>query len=662
MNFSRILFSFLTGLLLSLFLALTFFHLRDFPSPIDRLFLVLVPTLAFGIFLHQTFFSPSAQTRNHPSPVANPHSLLSIPHSPFPTLYSPFSILYSLLSFLPTLALTSAATGFLREVLRTPFGMFLFALAFMTMGTTIGYFLIPRAAQSLRNGFLNKPLNLILALSLPAFLIAVTLSALQFPALFVTEYIRVPQEWLPLFLLTALASIFLSLYIITHYASRITHLLHPFDFAQGKPSSFILHHSPGLYASALFLLIQLVIARALNHPALDHNTVLFESDAGPWMTILASPESAPINRAVHPLSLILIRPLVRLISGPLGEHYALGGMIAVSAVSALCVFMTWLIVKRATNSKTYAFTFAILLGSTATHLLFGALTENYIFGAAALIFFFLLVQKNETRFSFLVPAGLLLFGITITNIVQGLIALFFNKFGFKRLAQYALCVFALGVLLTLAVGILYPKSQTLFFLPNDIAFEFNFANPDNAGVLSDPIRFSDPQSVARKLNVVSRSILLYGIIAPDVIESVSEKPPFPTIDLKTFDVRQKTLAPYRGLSNLPLALWLILLGGAFIMFVKNTRASRHTPLMLGLLGAIGFNLLMHLFYGTELFLYASYWVYALVFFAALGLSDFAEKTWMQWGLAAIVLAIMLNNYFFVASIFRALDPFYAAFP
>ncbi len=98
------------------------------------------------------------------------------------------------------------------------------------------------------------------------------------------------------------------------------------------------------------------------------------------------------------------------------------------------------------------------------------------------------------------------------------------------------------------------------------------------------------------------------------------------------------------------------------MFVKNIRASKHTPLMLGLLGAIGFNLLMHLFYGTELFLYASYWVYALVFFAALGLSDFAEKTWMQWGLTTIVLAIMLNNYFFVASIFRAIDPFYAAFP
>lgn len=629
MKFSRIFFSFLTGLLSSLFLAVTFFHLKDFSSPVDRLFLVLVPALAIGILFHQTFPALS-------------------------TLYSPISTLYYLLSFLLTLTFTYAATGFLREVIRTPFGMVLFTIVSMTTGTTIGYFLIQRAAQSFRTGFLSKPINLLLTLSLPAFLIALVISASQYPSLFVTDYIRVPDEWLPLFLLTALASTFLSFILITNYGLRITRLLHP--------SSFIIHHSIGLYASFSFFLIQLILARSLNHPALDHNTVLFESDAGPWMTILASPESSAINRSVHPLSLILVRPLVRLVASPMGEHYALGGMLVVSAVAAACVFMTWLFVKRAANSDTYAFIFAILLGSTATHLLFGALTENYIFGAAALIFFFLLIQSNESRFSVLVPAGLLLFGITVTNITQGLIALFFNKFGVKRLVQYALCVFALGVLLTLATGILYPKSQTLFFLPNDIAFEFNFANPDNAGVLSDPIRFSDSQSVTRKLNVVSRSILLYGVVAPKVIEATSDKPPFPTIDIKTFDVRKKTLAPYKGLSNLPLALWLILLGGAFVMFAVNARKSRHTPLMLGLLGAIGFNFLMHLFYGTELFLYTAYWVYALVFFAALALSDFAEKTWMQWRLGIVALTIMLNNFFFVSSIFRALVPFYAAFP
>lgn len=629
MKFSRIFFSILTGLLTSLFLAVTFFHYSDFPSLTDRLFLVLVPALAFSLFYHQTFPAISAWTRNLQPQISTPHFLLS---------------------FLVTLNLTYGVIGFLQSVLRTPFGMFLFTFVLMAFGTTIGYFLVRRATESFRTGFLSKPLNIILTLSLPVFWGVLIFNAAQYPSMFSMDYIRVPQTWMPLFLLTALTTAIFSLFLISRCSSLIP------DF-----SSLILH-LPGLYAAGMFFLIELIISRALNHPALETNTVLFEADAGPWMNILASPESAPINRAVHPLSLIIIRPLIRLVSGVMGEHYALGGMLVVSLAAAACVFMTWLFIKRAANSSAYAFLFATLLGSTATHLLFGSLAENYIFGAAALIFFFLLIQNNETRFSFLGTAGLLLFGITITNIAQGFIALFFNKFGVKRLIQYSLLVLSLGILLTITVNVVYPKHITFFFVPNDIAFEFNFVKTSRAGVLSDPIRLSDPQSAARKLNVVSRSTLLYGIVAPGVIEVVSEKPPFPTIDLKTFDVRTKTLAAYRGLSNLPLVLWLVLLAGAFAMFIKNLRTSKHKSLMLGLLGALGFNFLMHLFYGTELFLYTSYWVYALVLFVALALSDFAEKDWFQWGLTIFLFALMVNNFNFIYNIFRALAPFYTSVP
>ncbi|MCB0100689.1 MAG: hypothetical protein KDD74_01500 [Anaerolineales bacterium] len=629
MKFSRIFFSALTGLLTSLILALTFFHYSTFTSPIDRLFLVLVPALAFGILYHQT--SPAISTWAK-------------------TSHFPLSTFHLLLSFLVTLNLTYGAIGFLQPVLRTPFGMFLFAIIILTVGTTLGYFLVQRAAESFRNGFLSKPLNVLLALSLPIFWIALIVNASQYPSMFAIEYILVPPAWMPLFLLTALASAILALFLIPNTSSLIPN------------SSFIILSSknlPGIYASAFFFLIELIISRTLNHPALEKNTVLFEADAGPWMTILASPESAPINRAVHPLSLILIRPLVRLVSGFMGEHYALGGMIAVSLVAAACVFMTWLFVKRATNSSTYAFIFAVLLGSTASHLLFGSLTENYIFGTAALLFFFLLLQSKETRFSVLVPAGLFLFGITITNIAQGVIALFANKFGFKRLVQYGLTVLSLGILLTAVTDIIYPNFITLFYVPNDIAFEFNFVNsPD--GNLSDPMRLSEPDSIIRKFNVVSRSIILYGAVGPDVIEATSDKPPFPTIDLKTFDVRARKFASYKGIANLPLVLWLILLGGGFMLFLKNIRSSKHAPLMLGLFGTISFNFLMHLFYGTELFLYTPYWVYAFVLFAALAWADFADKKWFQWILALIVIVLMLSNFNFVAEMFKALAPFYAS--
>ena len=634
MKFSRVLFSVLTGLLVSLFLASTFFHLSDFPSLIDRFFLTFVPAAVISLLLFEGFPFLSTWMNRVKTSISTPHFLLS---------------------FLVTLIITYGFVGFLQKPLHTPFNMALFTVVFTTIGSVAGYFLIQRAAKSLRKGFLSKPINLLLVLSLPVFLATLIASALQFPSMFVWEYIRVPPAWTPLFLLTTLTSAIFSLFLITHY----------FPFSN-RLSSFLslpsfLHNVPGLYAAGMFFLIELIIARALNHPALTYNTVLFEADAGPWMEILASPQGGAINRSVHPLSLLLIRPLIRLVSSVMGEHYALGGMLVVSMVAAACVFMTWLFVKRATDSKTYALLFAILLGSTSTHLLFGSLTENYIFGAAALILFFLLLQSGEKRFIVLVPAGLLLFGITITNIAQGVIALFFNKFSFKRLLQFSVLVLAAGILLTIITNLLHPNKQTLFFVPNDIAFEISFVKSTD-GNLSDPVRLSEPQSIIRKLNVVGRSIFLYGIVGPQVIEAVSEKPPFSTIDLKTFDVRTRNLASYKGLSNLPLTLWLVLLGTAFVIFIKNIRYSKHTSLMLSLLGALGFNFLLHLFYGTELFLYTSYWVYSLILFVALTFSELAEKHWFQWGSALIIFALMVNNFGFLVSILRALAPFYAATP
>lgn len=629
MKFSRIFFSVMIGVIASFFLALTFFHFIDIPSIIDRLFLTLIPAFAFSLLLYETFPAISAWTVR---------------------IRSQFSIPYSLISFLFSFILTSGFVGFFHEVLRTPFGMILFASISLTIGNIVGYYLVKRAVDSFHSGFLHKQLNLVLVLSLPILWVVIIFAASQFPSMFIWSDILVPQEWMALFIITSLFAWICSLAILEKIETRGLYQ----QFQHTKAYQFISQNLLGFYAGGMFFLINLILARTLNHPALSYNTVLFEADAGPWMKILASPESASINRSVHPLSLIIIRPLVRFVSGLMGDHYQLGGMLVVAFMAALCVFMAWLFVKRATDSKAYAFLFSILLGSTATHLLFGSLTENYIFGAAALIFFFLLIQSGEKRFSVLVPAGLLLFGITITNIAQGVIGLFFNKFGFRRLLQYLVLVISLGVLLTVSTSILYPQAETLFFVPNDLAFEFNFVKSAQPTPITTRL--------VEKFQVLSRTMFLYEAVGPKPLEVVSDKPPFSTIDIKTYDVRTGELSPYKGISKLPLVLWLILLAGALAMFAKNFRSSKHTPLMLGLLGALGFNFLMHMVYGTELFLYTPYWMYALVFFIALALSEFAERSWLQVGLTLFVFMLMANNVWFLFTIFRGLAPFYAATP
>jgi hypothetical protein len=292
-----------------------------------------------------------------------------------------------------------------------------------------------------------------------------------------------------------------------------------------------------------------------------------------------------------------------------------------------------------------------MLGSTAAHLVFGSLTDTYIFGAASLVFFLLLIQAKETRFSVLVPAGLLVFGVTITNIAQSVIGLLFNRFGFKRLIRYGMTLAAAAVTLTFVTSALFPNRQTFFFVPGDIAFEGNFVKP---------VHESAVESLKRKAEVVSRTMLLYGVAAPKPLEVTTDKPPYPTIDLKTYDVRTDKLASYKGLGNLPLALWLILLAGSFVFLIKGWRTSPRLPLILGLLGSLAFNFFLHMNYGTELFLYSIFWTYALVFFVALALADLAGKTGFETALAIFLLILMTNNFWFIFTILRALAPFYAS--
>lgn len=535
------------------------------------------------------------------------------------------SIPHFLASFLTSLWLAFILLGFLNPVLDSHLAIVIATLIVMIIANVLIYILLRSMPSSLLR---SNPY----VLFLPIFFVGVIYICLQFPVMFKWEYISIPQEYLLTFIICSIIS-GLSSYLFTQKINIET------------------KNGQGIYLGIIFFFIQLILARALNHPALSHNVVLFEADAGPWMEILASPQSSPINRAVHPLSLIIIRPLMRIVSFWMGEHYPLGAMLVVSATAGLCVFMTWLFIKRATESDTYAFLFATLLGFTASHLLFGSLTENYIFGTASLIFFFLLIQAKENRFIFLVPAGLFLFGITITNIVQGVIGLLFSKFNYRRLIQFCVYVLTLGILLTLFTYYLFPRAITLFFNPNDIAFELGFVK-----VVGE----TPESSFVEKFQVSARTMGLYGVVAPKPIEAISEKPPFPTIDLKTFDIRTHALASYKGIANIPLGLWLILLAGSFITFIKNFRISKHLPLMLGLLGTLGFNFLMHLFYGTELFLYTPYWIYALVLFIALSLSEYSENAWFHVGLSVIIFIITINNFNFIFSILKVIAPFYSA--
>ncbi len=660
--------------------AVIFFDYSGYQRWMDRAFLVSAPTLAIG-FLLFLIFPPLWQWIRQRQPAVllvlgtlavTGAAAVVLPVAVSPVYYlgaaslaialfavilpaAPFaermrakhSMWHFSIGFLLALVFSYGAVGFFAGALKTISNALIFTVVLVSASSLLGYSLVRRAANSFRGGFLHEPLNILLFFALPLFLLAIISVGMFFPSILLREHLTIPAEWFGLFVAGALVSGVWGIGLLEQFELRGLGE----RFTQTKLYEFVNENLPGLYAGGAFFLVNLVIARALNHPALSVNTVLFESDAGPWMFILGSPSGDAVNRSVHPLALTTARSLVRLVAIFLGDQWMLAPILVVSALSGLCVFMAWLFVKRATGVKSYAFIFSILLGSTAAHLFFGSLTDTYVFGVTSLIFFWLLIQAKENRFAVLVPAGVIVFGVTVTNIVQGVIGLFFNKFDVRRLVRLCVFILAVGVALTAFTSMVYPRWQTFFFVPADLAFEKNFVKP---------VYESPAERLVGRFKIVSRTMILYGVTGPKPIEVIAHKPPRSTIDLKTFDPANNIYASYRRLANVPLAMWLMLLAGAFLSFARGLRSSEHTPLMLGLLGSLAFNFILHMNYGTELFLYSLYWTYLFIFFIALALADFAGRKWFEAILVLFVLALMVNNAWFIFVTLRELAPFFAA--
>nr|MBP8048561.1 hypothetical protein [Anaerolineales bacterium] len=560
---------------------------------------------------------------------------------------STHSMTHYFLGFTLNLVISYGVIGFMGGVFSYRFDVIVFSILITIIGSLIGYYLVRRASHSLRNGFLSNPLSLFLVISLPVFLAAILYLSLQFPSMFSLAYIQIPVARFGMFISSAVVAGAWGLPLLEQFEARGYYAA----FKQTKTFAFIKENLPGIYAASLFFGINLIIARALNHPTFSINSIVFEADAGPWMSILGFPEGHDVNRAVHPLVLITLRPFVGLIQLFTADKWFLGPIIAVAAMNGLCIFMAWLFAKRATQKDSYAFVFAIILGVTAAHMLFGSLTETYVFGMTSLILFFVLVQADEKRFSVLVPAGILVFGITVTNIAQSMIALFFKKFGFWKLVYYGVIVLTISIALTAFVSVLYPGNQTFFWVPADLAFEGRFSKPIYVGPMD---------RVIEKFGVVGRAIFFHGVVAPTPIEDFTRKTTDPLIDFKTHDYHEHVYAWYNGAAYVPVALWLTLFAGAIFLFFKNIRSSPHVPLMLGLLGSIAFTYFLHMNYGTELFLYSPYWTYLLIFFIALAYVDLAGRRWFESVLTIFAVTLMINNAWFIFIILRGLAPYLAA--
>ena len=508
-------------------------------------------------------------------------------------------------------------------------------------GTIIGYHLAGRAAKSFRLGFLHSPIVIVVVLALPIFVAWVIYLNSQLPTMFTaTDVLLNPGRFLSAIMTVGLASFGWSVLALEKFNQSVIYSF----MKQTKPYAFVKENIPGLYAATFFSYVYFIQARVINQPSFALKRIIFESDPSPWLFILGFPEGSNVGRAVHPLVLITLRQIVNIARIITGEKWFYAPPLVVAVFGGLCIFLTWLFLKRQTGKTTFAFLFSILLGATTAHMLFASLVETYSFAAASLIFFYLLIQSGEKRYLILVPAGLLVFGITITNTAQAIIGLFFAKLKRVWLIKYIIILMTAGVAVTALSNVIYPGMETLFFVPSDLAFESRY---------SAPIYNNTVDLIVERATVIGRAMVFHGIIAPTPIEIRGIKSG-ELIVLETFNYANHTSGKYNGLAYIPFWLWTMFLLAAFFMFIKKFKTSKHMPFMFAFLGCLGFNFLIHMNYGTEMLLYTSNWTYAVVLFVALALADFADHQRFLLFTGLLVLTVLANNAWFMFIVIRLL--------
>lgn len=456
------------------------------------------------------------------------------------------------------------------------------------------------------------PLVLTFVLSL-IFPLAVLLIGLRNPSIFQAS------SFLNVFPLSAILLILLIVIILF--------LLEKSKLLEGNIKGLILLFS---FTSGYFLL-----GNIFNKTNINTNNIYFEADSWSWLRRMSFEDGWSIGlRAIHPFSHIIFRPLVLILTPFTGWDLFQANIFLLALAGGACVFLMWKIVKQISGDEIHATLFSCLLGLSASHLIFASVIESYIFSAFCLLLFVWLILNNKSL-HLLAVTSTITFGITITNIIQqGLVELLVQK-KLKRTARLFTAVILTGIAMNFFSKFIYPSTEFIF-LPQNFSGEQKFQKEINLD----------------RVELAIKNLLIYSIVAPQ---------PYTTLrnELPRFNFLNGTIREYAWFGCPSLFLWLAMLGLAFFYFFRNIRSNTmvNGHLSFAMLVCLIFNFVLHIGYGSELFLYSADWTYAIILFTAINLTGFSRRNWFRFLLVTLVLSVFTNNLWLLYFIARKASEF-----
>ena len=267
-------------------------------------------------------------------------------------------------------------------------------------------------------------------MNLPLRLFLTTLLALTVAFAFNFFFLNLFEHPLTDQILLVMASTAALGYLIFSFRGNAEYLLTAEKkFNSAAIQSFLRENIPGIVLALIFLAVYIYIGLRLNSSTLDTVDNYLDADNYSWMQRISAPQGYNLEmRGPHPFAYFIFRPLGWLMN-LFTPSYGLSSILLNTLAGAACVFMAWMFIKRQFQDSAYALLIASLLGLSTAHIFFGSVIETYIFSAAALIGFVLILQsRRDSSLGSLVAASLLTFGITLTNFVQNFIGFVVSYF------------------------------------------------------------------------------------------------------------------------------------------------------------------------------------------------------------------------------------------
>lgn len=361
------------------------------------------------------------------------------------------------------------------------------------------------------------------------------------------------------------------------------------------------------------------------------------------------------NKALtHPLFVLLFNPAGTLLARLLGSP-VIAAMLLGALMGALAVVLVSLCLRKAGLGLAPALLWGAVVGLSASHLVFSVFPETFVFAAASLILLVLLVLVRPGNLLAFVPAGMLAFGVTITNFAQAALLYAFSlpaaardwRGRATRFALFVVAVLTLSTALHLASSVVY--GHWPYFL-----------RPPTTGQQDYLFSFESSSTTLQRAHALALHIAVYNIVAPRpyvVADGVHFDPAHPPAlgdatpggaSRAAFDVSSLGALTWPG--TIALALWGILLG---LSLARSPRFLRESPLLArGLLGCLLFNFALHMRYGHayELFLYTPHWTALVVLWVALSLQPLGRHRPFVAAMVLFVASLALNDVLHLRSL------------